>query len=153
MKLTKFELRVARALMCAIFPVGADPRITENIADLDLEKFTIYATSEVPFKPALGFRAVIWMAIFAPLFVVGRFRTILGLTDDEREEFVSKMISSSIYEIRALFVFFKAFSSLYYFTNARLREQVQEQAIEHSGERPKAKALVQLRSKEVRHAS
>ena len=150
MKLTKYELRVARALMCAIFPAGADSKITENVADLDLEKFAIYATSEVPFKPALGFRAVIWMAILLPVFVVGRFRTFLGLSDDEREAFVSTLIYHRIYEIRALFVFFKAFTSLYYFTNIRLRDQVQE-PIEHSGERPKA--LVQLGTKEVRHAS
>lgn len=151
MKLTKYELRVARALMCAIFPSGADPKITEKIDDLDLEHFAAYATSEVPFKPSLGFRAVIWMAIFMPVFVVGKFRTFLGLDADEREEFVSKLIYHRIYEIRALFVFFKAFTSLYYFTNIRLRDQVQEPTIEHSGERPKA--LVQLGTKEVRHAS
>jgi hypothetical protein len=151
MKLTKFELRVARTIMCAVFPVGADPRITEPIADMDLESFARYATGDVPFKPALGFRAVIWMTLFAPLFVLGRFRTFLGISEDDRDRVVNALISSKIYEIRALFVFFKAYTSLYYFTNARVREQVTE-SLAHSGERPKA--LAQIRTKqEVRHAS
>lgn len=147
MKLTKYELRAARAIMSAIFP-PSDPRITEPIADLDLEHFARYATSEVPFKPALGFRAVIWMTLFAPIFVLGRFRTFLGISDEERDRVVAALISSSIYEIRALFVFFKAYTSLFYFTSPRVRAQVTEN-LEISGER-----LVALgTNKEVRRAS
>lgn len=124
MKLTNLELRAARATMCAIFPDGGDPRITVHIGSLDLETFARYATEEVPFKPALGFRAVIWMAMLAPIFVLGRFATILGVTDEERDEVVSALIASSIYEVRALFVFFKAFTALYYFTSPKLRAEV-----------------------------
>lgn len=152
MKLTKLEMRAARVTMCAIFPAGADPRITEPISEMDLEAFARYATSGVPFKPALGFRLVIWIAMLAPLFVLGRFRTIMGISAEERDRVVMALISSSIYEIRALFVFFKAFTSLYYFTSARVRSQVTVDEMESSGERVKL-GLVSLRSKEVRHAS
>ena len=150
MRLTKFELRVARSIMCAIFP-PTDARISEPIADMDLEGFTRYATEDVPFKPALGFRAVIWMTLFAPIFVLRRFRTFLGISADERDRVVEALISSSIYEVRALFLFFKAYTSLFFFTSARVRAQVTEGELEISGERPKA--LVPLRVKEVRHAS
>lgn len=141
MKLWKFEERAARATMCGIFPVAGDPRITVNIADLDLEAFAAYAVGGVPFKPAIGFRVVIWIAMLAPLFVLGKFRTITSLDEDDRDRVVMALITSSIYEIRALFVFFKAFTSLYYFTSKKLRDEVtrppaEEKLLVESGSRP-----------------
>jgi hypothetical protein len=105
---------------------------------MDLEAYARYATEGVPFKPALGFRAVIWIALLAPIFVLGRLRTILGISDEERDRVVMALVTSRIYQIRALFVFFKAFTALYYFTSQKLREEVtrpQEKILAESGSR------------------
>jgi hypothetical protein len=144
MNLTRFEERVARAIMCAIFPDGGDPRITVSVGDMDLEGLCRYATREVPLKPALGFRVVIWICLFAPIFVLRRMKTFLDLTNEERDRVVMALISSSIYEVRALFVFFKAFTAVYYFTSTKLREEVtrssspegEHHALPESGSRP-----------------
>ena len=80
--------------------------------------------------------------------MLGRFRTFMGISDGERDRVVEALVSSSIYEVRALFVFFKAYTSLFYFTSATVRSQVTEN-LESSGER-----LVALGTKkEVRRAS
>lgn len=133
MKLSKYEQKVARAIMCAILP-PTESRIAP-IADLDLEGFARYATEDIPLKPALGFRAVIWITLFAPIFVLKKFKTFMGIDEDERDRVVDALIYSSIYEVRALFLFFKAYTSLFFFTSRRVRAQVTEDHLTISGER------------------
>jgi hypothetical protein len=124
MKLAAFEKRAARAALCAIFPADGDPRISEPVAKMDLESFFDYAVSGPPFVPAMGYRITVWILMLAPIFVLGRLKTIASCTPDEADEVVAACVASRVYFIRQLVVFFKAFGALYYFTSPRVRDQV-----------------------------
>ena len=87
--LSRLELRWASAALEAIFPVPApssDNGIRIGIADLDVEGFLVGTFARAPFEPALGLRGAIWIVALAPLFVLGRLSTIVGLSLAERED-------------------------------------------------------------------
>lgn len=124
MKLAAFEKRAARAALCAIFPADGDPRVSEPIGAMDLESFFDYAVGGPPFVPALGYRITIWILMLAPLLVLRRVKTIASCTPDEADRVVVALVTSRVYFVRQLVVFFKAFGALYFFTSRRVREQV-----------------------------
>lgn len=151
MKLAAFEKRAARAAMCAIFPADGDPRVSEPVAKMDLESFFDYAVSGPPFVPSMGYRITVWILMLAPIFVLGRLKTIASCTPDEADRVVAALVSSRVYFIRQLVVFFKAFGALFYFTSPRVREQVlghDREPAAKTADAPSAHAkpeLVQLR--------
>jgi len=124
MKLFAFEKRAARAALCAIFPADGDARVSEPVAKMDLESFFDYAVSGPPFVPSLGYRITIWILMLAPIFVLGRPKTIASCDADEADKVVAALVANRVYFIRQLVVFFKAFGALYFFTSTRVREQV-----------------------------
>ncbi len=135
--LTKIESRWARGAFGAIFPAN---RVTGiGICDLDVETFLMEVRSATSFKSALGVRAAIWIAAFAPLFVLGKFRTIAGLDQASREVVVATLMASPIYFVRQLTMLLKAVGAILYAGAPAVRKIMippRPAALTESGTRP-----------------
>ena len=110
--LSKIESRWARGAFGAIFPAHGPAKI--GICDLDVETFLSEVRTATSFKSALGIRVAIWIVAFAPLFVIGKFRTIAGLDQASRELVVGSLLGSHIFFVRQLTMLLKAIGALLY---------------------------------------
>lgn len=143
MKLARFEDRWAEAAMGAIFP-GSSEAGLRDIRAMDVSGHMREVMRCVPFKVALGLRIAIWMIALAPLFVLGRLATIVGLALADREKVVSELVTSRFYGVRSLVLFVKTMGALLYAGDDAVRARM---AV------PKPKSgLVSLRAKRV-HAA
>ncbi|MEO6419853.1 MAG: hypothetical protein ABIP39_10625 [Polyangiaceae bacterium] len=135
--LTKIESRWARGAFGAIFPANELTGI--GICDLDVETFLMEVRSATTFKSALGVRAAIWIVAFAPLFVLGKLRTISGLDQASREVVVGALMASPIYFVRQLTMLLKAIGAILYAGAPAVRKimvPVRATAFRESGTRP-----------------
>jgi hypothetical protein len=120
--LTRTELRWARATLETIFPANACAALPEGIAELDIEGHLQATQRRAPAEARLGIRAAIWIVAFAPLFVLGRLRTIASLSIGDRERVVRAVLASRIYFVRQLAMFFKQLGALLYAGTEAVRE-------------------------------
>ena len=97
------------------------------------------------FQAAFGFRAAVWLVALAPLFVLGRLRTIVGLLPADRERLVEKLLANRAYFIRSLVLILKTMGALLYAGDAAVRARMLVPS------RPQP-ALVALRTKRVEAA-
>jgi hypothetical protein len=144
MRLTRFEDRWAEAAMGAIFP-GWDEGGLADIRGMDVRRFLRQLMRSVPFQAAFGLRAAIWLVALAPLFVLGRFATIVGLTVADRERVVSTLVVSKSYVVRSLVLILKTMGALLYAGNDAVRARMLVPA-------PSKAGLVTLRAKRVQAA-
>jgi hypothetical protein len=113
MTLTKLETTWAEASMGAIFPGSHDAGLAD-IRAMDLRGFLSRVLQTVPFQAAFGLRAAIWIVALAPLFVLGRFRTIVGLEQADRERLITTLVGNRSYVIRSLVMILKTIGALLY---------------------------------------
>ena len=135
--LSKLESRWARGAFGAIFPANEAMKI--GICDLDVETFISEVRSATSFKSALGIRAAIWIVAFAPLFVLGKFRTIVGIDPASRERVVRSLLGSRIFFVRQLTMLLKAIGALLYAGAPAVRNVMippRTHALGESGTRP-----------------
>jgi hypothetical protein len=111
MTLSNLETRWAEAAMGAIFPGSTDGTMAD-IRDMDVRGFLTEVMHAVPFQAALGLRIAIWLVALAPLFVIGRFRTIAGLQQLDRERVVSALVAHRSYALRSLTLILKTMGAL-----------------------------------------
>ncbi len=123
-QLTRVERRWARAAITAMFPSNADPRVPDGAEIVDIDGCLDETCRQVPGRVALGLRAAVWLLAFAPLFVLGKLRTIGGLQPADRERVVVRLLSSPVYVVRQLVLLLKAFGALFLFTAPGVREKV-----------------------------
>jgi hypothetical protein len=143
MKLTRFEDRWAEATMGAIFP-GSTENGLRDIRAMNVGGFLRQLMRSVPFQAALGVRLAVWLVALAPLFVLGRFATIVGLTSADRERVVSTLVVSKSYVVRSLILVLKTMGALLYADDRAVRARMLV---------PAAKSgLVTLRAKRIRAA-
>jgi hypothetical protein len=138
MKLTKFENRWAEAALGAIFPGTSDG--FADIRAMDVAGFLREVFRLVPLQAALGIRVAIWVAALAPLFVLGRLATIVGLAVGDRESVVARLVTSRWYVVRSLVLILKTIGALLYAGDDNVRARMLVPA------RPKS-GLVTLRAK------
>jgi hypothetical protein len=110
--LSRTERRWARAAFGAIYPSHSCEAIEVGICDLDVEAFLGDLLRRIPLMAVLGLRVGIWIVALAPILVLKRFVTILGLTPGEQQALVIALLSSSSYAIRQLVVALKATGGL-----------------------------------------
>ena len=122
--LTRFEQRWARAALEAMYPSGACAALAVGIGALDIEGFLGHARSRAPAEAAFGLRLAIWIVALAPLFVLGRARTIAAIPQADREEVLRALLRSPIYFVRQLVVFLKAMGGLLYGGAAPIRAMI-----------------------------
>jgi hypothetical protein len=113
MKLMRFEERWAEAAMGAIFPGSRDEGLAD-IRGMDVSGFLRQLFRVVPARAALGTRVAVWLCALAPLLVIGRFATLAGLRQPEREKVVALLVASRFYVIRSLVLILKTMGALLY---------------------------------------
>jgi hypothetical protein len=109
MTLSNLEARWAEAGLGAIFPGSSE---MADIRAMDVRGFLSEVLSCVPFQAALGLRVAIWLVALAPLFVIGRFKTISGLTQPDRERVVAALVGHRSYTLRSLTLILKTMGAL-----------------------------------------
>lgn len=144
MKLTRFETAWAEAEMQAIFPGSTDVGLTD-ICAMDVKGFVTQTMRFMPFQAALGFRLAIWIVALAPLLVLGRLATIMGLTLAEREKLVERLVANKAYVIRSLVLILKTLGALLYAGDDGVRARMNGPAMPPS--------IVSLRAKPRVHAA
>ena len=113
MNLTKLETTWAEAAMGAIFPGSRDAGLAD-IRGMDLRGFLSQVMSTVPFQAALGLRLAIWIVALAPLLVLGRFTTVVGLDRAAREDLIARLLANRSYALRSLVLILKTIGALLY---------------------------------------
>jgi hypothetical protein len=127
MTLTRLELRWARAALEAVFPGS------HGIAPLDVEGYLGEMLRAIPFEPALGLRAAIWLVAHAPLFVIGRSATIHGIAPADRERVIVRLASSASYPVRQLVLLLKTMGALLYAGDDEVRARIYAPARPETG--------------------
>jgi hypothetical protein len=143
MNLTKLETTWAEAAMGAIFPGSHDAGLAD-IRAMDLRGFLSQVMATVPFQAALGLRLAVWIVALAPLFVLGRFTTLLGLDQADREELIARLLANRAYAIRSLVMILKTIGALLYAGDDAVRARMNAPAAQPQ--------LVSLRVKRALHA-
>jgi len=144
MKLSRMELSWAEASMGAIFPGSSESGLA-GIQAMDLRGFLAQVMRVVPFQAALGLRLAVWLVALAPLFVLGRLRTIARLSLEDREKVVARLVASRAYAIRSLVLILKTMGALLYAGDDAVRARMLVPS------RPQP-ALVTLRTKRIQAA-
>jgi hypothetical protein len=144
MKLSRLENTWARAALGAIFPGSSEDGFA-SIGGMDVAGYLASVMDSLPFKPALGLRAAIWLVALAPLFVIGRVATLPGLGQGDRERVVATLFASPSYRLRSLVMLLKTFGALLYAGDDRVRARLRPRS---AGPRN----IVPLRVKRVRVA-
>ncbi len=127
MKLSRLENRWAQAALGAIFPGSREDGFAD-IAGMDVNGYLADVMRSLPFKPALGLRAAIWLAALAPLFVIGRLATLPQLCQADRERVVAALFASPTYALRSLAMLLKTFGALLYAGDDRVRARLRPRA-------------------------
>jgi hypothetical protein len=113
MNLTKLETTWAEAAMGAIFPGSSDAGLAD-IRAMDVRGFLSQIMRTVPFQAALGLRLAVWIVALAPLFVLGRFTTVVGLDQAAREQLIVRLLANRSYALRSLVLILKTIGALLY---------------------------------------
>jgi hypothetical protein len=112
MKLHGFERRWLLSIFETVAPSGADERVPVGAAGVPMDRFLDDLLARAPVHFILGLRACLWVVMLAPLFVLGRFRTFLGLSVPERLALLERLGESPTYVIREMPVLFKTVACL-----------------------------------------
>lgn len=114
MRLWKAEQRAMLVVFDTILPSGAgavaDPRSQPRggeisgpgARDVPLDRFLPVLMQRAPFQFAIGLRAALWLVLLCPLFIIGRPRTFLGLSREERTRVLDRLAASGVYALREL---------------------------------------------------
>jgi hypothetical protein len=147
MKLARFEKRWAHVAFGVIFP-GDEETGLVGIGSLEeTSAFVEEICLRVPFQSALGLRVAIWIATFAPLFVIGRFALLASLAVADRERVISRLVASESYVLRSLVLIIKTIGAMYYGAKSTVRARMGfSGGADQSGKNP-AQQLVALRLK------
>jgi hypothetical protein len=139
--LSNFEVRWATAALAAFFPEASRGSLPIGVASLDVGGYLRDVFARVPLEPVFGLRLAIWIAGLAPLFVLGRLRTLASLDARDRERVVGALVASPIYAVRQLLIALKAIGALLYCAAPEVREKMLAPRAGSSLVRLRARAL------------
>lgn len=114
MRLFGFERRWLLAVFETILPSGTSGGTRLGARDLPLSGFVDELVRYSPLDVVWGIRLSLVMLLFAPLFVLGRWRTFHGLDAEARLACLEQLRASSLYVVRELPLFFKLLACLGY---------------------------------------
>jgi len=83
-RMLRFERRWLVRVFENLLPRGADPRLSLGAADVPMGRFVDDLLASSPLEFTVGLRLCLWMTMLAPLVVLRRFRTFLGLSQDDK---------------------------------------------------------------------
>jgi hypothetical protein len=113
LRLFRFERRWLLRVFEAVLPPG-DPTLALGAGDVPMGRFVDDFLASAPLTAVLGLRGGLWLILLAPLFVLGRPRTFLGLTPAERGALLERLRRSNLYLVRESATLFKIVGCLGY---------------------------------------
>ncbi len=134
MTLGRWERAWAEAAMQAIFP-GSPEDGMAGIGEMGLARFLAEVMQCLPFRAALGMRVAVWLVAMAPLFIVGKWKTIARLAPADRERVVAALSGSRVYVVRSLVLILKTMGALLYGGDAAVRARMMAPSLPPSGVR------------------
>lgn len=112
MLLLDYERRWLLVVFETIVPSGTSQRTPLGARDAPMDRFLEDLFRSAPLHFCLGLKACLYFVMVAPLFVLGRFSTFLGLTEGERLKLLEKLGESDTYVIREMPLLFKTVACL-----------------------------------------
>lgn len=146
MKLTGLEKRWAHVAFDVIYP-GHEEAGLVGMRSIDTSSFLDELYAYIPFQAGLGLRVAIWIATFAPLFVIARFAMLATLAREEREKVLYRLMASKSYAIRSLVLILKTMGAMVYAGDAAVRARMHAVARQDAKPAPSTEPLVPLRLK------
>ena len=124
MKFSALEKRWLNAVMEAVLPAGASKELPWGAGDTRVSELTEDMIQRTPFLGAMGLRASLWVTYLFPLFIMGKPRTIAGLSSEVREEYLKKLYEHPIYFVRQTLILIKSVACMAYCVDERVREKL-----------------------------
>lgn len=112
MLLLGFERRWLLLVFDTIVPAGTSERTPLGARDVPMDRFLDDLFRSAPLHFCLGLKLCLWVVMFAPLFVLGRFRTFVGLGDSDRLRLLERLGESDTYLLREMPLLFKTVACL-----------------------------------------
>ena len=112
LRLFRFERRWLARVFETVLPSGADPTMPLGARDVPMGRFVDDLLANVPPLTVLGLRAALWMVMLAPLPVLGRFRSFIGLAAADRMALLDRLRRSNRYVVRESVILFKIVACL-----------------------------------------
>lgn len=118
---TALERRWCEALLSALVP--GDGRLPA-LSELDLDAFWARYGAAAPPMLRFGLRASVDLLALSPPLLLGRARTVAGLSPEEREELLERALSSPVFLIRQLATTVKLIGLMAYLRDPVARARV-----------------------------
>lgn len=143
------ERRWAAAVLEGFAPVGG-PGLSPREGEVDYLTTITQMMRASTAMAAFGLRLGLWIAAFAPVFVLGKLKTMRSLTREARAEVLEKLLAHRLYLVRELTLLLKLGACMAMFARPSLRERsgydrhqgLDYETVEESGERPKVRLEV-----------
>lgn len=123
MTFSTFERRWLLAVLDAILPSGAHPRLTLGARDLPMERFVEDLLLRAPASAGLALRACLWVVTLSPL-AHGRLRLFGSLSLEERVSILAALERSRLHLLREVPVLLKTLACLGYCGVPAVQRQV-----------------------------
>lgn len=111
-RLFNFERRWLVAVLEVVIPAGADERMPYGAPQAPMGRFVDDLVEHAPLQFVMGLRACLWMVILSPLFLLGRFRTFLGVERATQLALLERLMESDVYLVRETPLLFKTVGCL-----------------------------------------
>ncbi|HVU03741.1 MAG TPA: hypothetical protein VHE30_18410 [Polyangiaceae bacterium] len=112
MILLGFERDWLLVVFDSIVPSGTSERVPTGAKDAPMDRFLSDLFASAPLHFCLGLKACLYFVMVAPLFVLGRWSTFLGLSSEERHRLLDRLAESDVYVIREMPLLFKTVACL-----------------------------------------
>lgn len=100
------------ALESRVFAAASAALLDEPVETARAAAFLADLGAHTPAKVGWGVRAVLWLALFAPLLLGGRLRTLLSLPRHEAAALWARALDHHRYGVRQLAMLLKAFACM-----------------------------------------
>jgi hypothetical protein len=100
--ITAIEYTWARATLGTIYPACPEAGVTQGITDMDLAAHIDDMDESLPWMTFFGFRLFLLIIALSPLFVIGKFGTMAGIAQEDRDAVIGRLGHSNVYLVRQM---------------------------------------------------
>lgn len=117
-----FEKKWARDVLGGFAPVGG-PGFAPRPGEVDYGDAAQRMMRATTRRAAFGLRIALWIAVWAPLWLLGRLETFSALSLEKRSEVLRRLLSHRLYVVRELTLFLKMTACMALFGLPALRQR------------------------------
>ena len=112
--ITAIEYTWARATLGTIYPACPEAGVTQGITDMDLAAHIDDMDESLPWMTFFGFRLFLLIIALSPLFVIGKFGTMAGIAQEDRDAVIGRLGHSNVYLVRQMVMALKATFAMFF---------------------------------------